>query len=275
MPGSVGKGQEKDRKMKKPISSLLLLGLLFIGSASYAEVKSRVIEYQDGETTLKGHLYWDNAIKGKRPGVMVVHEWWGLNDYAKSRARMLAEIGYVAFAADMYGDNRVTTHGDQAGSWMKQITNNISHWQSRAQLGLSQLKQHSLVEPSQLAAIGYCFGGATVMQLAYSGAELRGVVSFHGSLPPASEDQYQNIKAKVLVAHGNSDPFVPAERVTAFQASLDAAGADWQFLSLGGAQHGFTNPGADAHKMKGLKYDADADRRSWQAMQQFFGEIFN
>lgn len=261
--------------MKKPISSLLLLGLLLIGSASYAEVKSRVIEYQDGDTLLKGHLYWDNAIKGKRPGVMVVHEWWGLNDYAKTRARMLAEMGYVAFAADMYGDNRVTTHGDQAGSWMEQITNNISHWQSRAQMGLSQLKKQSLVERTQLAAIGYCFGGATVMQLAYSGADLRGVVSFHGSLPPVVEDQYQNIKAKVLVAHGNADPFVPAERVTAFQASLDAAGADWQFLSLGGAQHGFTNPGADAHNMEGLKYDADADRRSWQAMQQFFGEIFN
>lgn len=261
--------------MKKPIYTLLLLGLMVIGSLSHAEIRSQVIQYQDGETALKGHIYWDSAIKGKRPGVMVVHEWWGLNDYAQKRARMLAEMGYVAFAADMYGDNRVTTHGEQAGSWMKQITSNISHWQSRAQLGLAQLQEHALVDQAQLAAIGYCFGGATVMQLAYSGADLKGVVSFHGSLPPVTEEQSHQIKAKVLAAHGNADPFVPAERVAAFQASLDAAGADWQLLSFGGVQHSFTNPGADAHNMDGIKYDAAADRRSWQAMQQFFKEIFN
>lgn len=253
-------------------ASLVLLFAL--APSVQAEVQSRVVEYQDGGVKLTGHLYWDDAIDGKRPGVLVMHEWWGLNDYVKQRARMLAERGFVAFAADMYGDNKVTDHARDAGGWMKQITANIDGWQQRALLGLGQLKADALVDADRLAAIGYCFGGATVMQLAYAGADLDGVVSFHGSLPPASAEQAARIKARILVAHGDADSFVPAERIHQFKQALTDAGVDWEMDIYGGARHAFTNPGADSHGMENLRYDPVADRRSWSRMQDFFAEIF-
>lgn len=254
-------------------NSICSLALFFCTSLA-AEVQTQIINYQDGDTPLQGYLSWDDSIKGKRPGVLVVHEWWGLNDYARQRTEMLAELGYVAFAVDMYGKDQVTQHPEQANAWMSKITENVDHWQQRAQLGLEQLKAHKLVDSDKTAAIGYCFGGATVMQLAYSGADVDGVVSFHGSLPAATEAQYDNINAKILAAHGNADPFVPAEQVTAFKQSLEAAGADWQLLSFGGVKHSFTNPGSNVYGLDALVYDEDADRRSWLAMQNFFSEIF-
>jgi dienelactone hydrolase len=251
--------------------SLLLLALPF---AAQAALKSETVEYKDGDTALKGFLVYDDALEGKRPGVIVVHEWWGLNDYAKQRAEMLAELGYVAFAVDMYGEERVTEHGEDAKAWMTQITQNVEAWQKRAQLGLDVLKTHELVDTDYTAAVGYCFGGATVMQMAYAGADLDGVVSFHGSLPPATETQQKNIEAKVLVAHGEADGFVPPERVVAFKQALDAADADWQMVTYGGARHAFTNPRADEYGMDGLKYDEKADERSWALMQSFLDEVF-
>lgn len=255
-------------------SLLLTSGLLF-SSFSFAEIQSETINYLDGDTQLQGYVSWDDSIEGKRPGILVVHEWWGLNDYARMRADMLAELGYVAFAVDMYGKDQVTDHPDQANAWMSQITENVDAWQQRANLWLNQMKAHPLVDDDDTAAIGYCFGGATVMQLAYSGADIDGVVSFHGSLPAASEAQQPNIKARILAAHGNADSFVPAEQVAAFKASLEAANADWQLLSFGGVKHSFTNPNADTYGIDALGYDEDADRRSWQAMQNFFDELFN
>jgi len=252
-----------------------LAPLLFVlPLAVQAAIKTETVSYEDGETALKGFLVYDDAVKGRRPGIIVVHEWWGLNDYVKRRAELLAERGFVAFAVDMYGDDKVTEHAKDAKAWMTQITKNIAAWQQRALLGLDILKKHPLVDPDRTAAIGYCFGGATVMEMAYAGADLDGVVSFHGSLPPATTEQQKKIKAKVLVAHGAEDPFVPPERVLAFQRALDAAGADWQMVTYGGALHGFTNPEADAYGMDGVKYDKEADRRSWALMQSFFKEIF-
>jgi len=254
--------------------ALLSLTLIFSGQA-IAEIQTQVINYKDGDNQLQGYFSWDDSIEGKRPGVLVVHEWWGLNDYARKRTRMLAELGYVAFAVDMYGKDQVTKHPEQASAWMSKITENVDNWQQRASLGLEQLKAHNLVDTDKVAAIGYCFGGATVIQLAYSGADIDGVVSFHGSLPAATEAQYPNINAKILAAHGNADPFTPAEQVTAFSNSLEAAGADWQLLSFGGVKHSFTNEGSASYGLDALVYDADADRRSWQAMQNFFAEIFS
>jgi len=251
----------------------LTISLLF-SSFSFAEVRTEVINYTDGDTNLQGYVSWDDNIQGKRPGVLVVHEWWGLNDYARKRTHMLAELGYVAFAVDMYGKDQVTDHPDQATAWMSKITANVDHWQQRANLGLTQLKAHSQVDADKTAAIGYCFGGATVLQLAYSGADIDGVVSFHGSLPAATEAQYANINAKILAAHGNADAFVPVEQVQAFKDSLEAAGANWQLISFGGVKHSFTNPNASSYGIDALGYDADADRRSWQAMQGFFDELF-
>ena len=252
--------------------TFLLLTLPF---ALQAATRTEIVEYQDGDTPLRGFLAFDDALQGKRPGVILVHEWWGLNDYARRRAEMLAELGYVAFAIDMYGDQKVTEHGKEAEAWMTQVTENLAAWQKRALLGLEILKEHELVDPDSTAAVGYCFGGATVMQMAYAGADLDGVVSFHGALPPATEEQQKHIKAKVLVAHGEDDAFIPPERILAFKQALDAAAVDWQMIIYGGARHSFTNPGADGYGIDGLKYDKKADQRSWALMQGFFDEIFS
>ena len=263
-------------KTTNQLLSGVILGIIsiMISSGVSAKIVSETIEYKDGDVPLKGEIYYDDAIEGKRPGVLVVHEWWGLNDYARKRAEMLAAMGYVAFAADMYGDNKVTTHAKDAKGWMQQITSNVGAWQNRANLGLEVLKNHKLTDNDKTAAIGYCFGGATVMQMAYAGSDVNGVVSFHGSLPPASESQAKSVKTRIMVAHGNADPFVPAEKVSAFRSALDNAGVGYEFNGYDGAKHAFTNPGAGEYGMDALAYNEQADQRSWQAMQDFFAEIF-
>jgi len=248
--------------------------LLALPTLALGAIQTQVVEYKDGETLLRGYLVYDDAQQGKRPGIIVAHEWWGLNDYAKHRAKMLAELGYVAFALDMYGDEKVTGHAKEAKGWMTQITENVDAWQRRSLVGLDILKGQEQVDAEKIAAIGYCFGGATVMQMAYAGAELDGVISFHGSLPPATTEQQQRINAPILVAHGEADGFIPTERIEAFKAALDAAGADWQMVSYGGARHAFTNPGASEYGIDNLKYDPKADTRSWALMQSFLDEIF-
>jgi len=253
------------------IALVLVQGAGLTAFEARAEVQTKTIEYKDGDTVLKGVLAWDDAMTGKQPGVLVVHEWWGLNDYAKSRAEALAREGYVAFALDMYGDDKVTSHGNEAGEWMKQITSNIDAWRTRAQLGLDVLKAQDNVDGGKVAAIGYCFGGATVMQMAYAGADVNAVVSFHGSLPPAPE-AVTSIKPQVLIAHGRDDAFIPADRIDAFQKGLDRAGADWEMMIFSGARHGFTNPDAGAYGMDNLQYNEAADKRSWSAMLGLFEE---
>jgi dienelactone hydrolase len=259
-----------------PTRSLFFLFLLCLGFPQYGEAKvqSTVVPYTYEETAFEGFLAWDDSVKGKRPGILVVHEWWGLNDYARSRAEQLAGLGYVAFAVDMYGKGKVTTHPEEAGEWAKLTTANIGVWLGRAQAGLQRLQADPNVDPTRLGAIGYCFGGATVMQLVYNGAPVKGVVSFHGSLPLPSHANPVHNSAKVLIAHGASDPFLTSSHVEQFKAALDTAGIDWQMLIYGGAQHSFTNPSADQYGLKGAKYHKQADQRSWISMKQFFGELF-
>ena len=249
------------------------LSCLLAGQA-VAEVQTRTIAYQHGNSELEGYLAWDDRFDGKRPGVLVVHEWWGLNEYARSRVRQLAEQGYVAFAPDMYGAGKVTRHPDQASAWKKEIQENVQQWVARADSGLSVLKQQAVVDSGQLAAIGYCFGGATVMHMAYAGLDVDVVASFHGSLPVASESQLAGIKARILVAHGNADPFVPAERVGAFRAALAKSAADWTMMEFGGVKHSFTNPGAGDYGIDALVYDPPADRQSWQMLLWLLDETF-
>ncbi|WP_295448775.1 dienelactone hydrolase family protein [uncultured Thiodictyon sp.] len=251
----------------------LTLALLLAGRVD-AAIQTEAVQYHDGDQVLTGYLTYDDALTGERPGVLVAHEWWGLNDYAKRRAHMLAELGYVAFAADLYGDHKVTTHAADAQGWMTQITANQAAWQQRAQAGLDALKASDKVDGKRLAAIGYCFGGATVMQLAYAGADLAGVVNFHGALPPAGEGQ-PHIKPSILIAHGEKDSMVPPARVSAFLQGLDAAGADWQMVTYAGAEHAFTNPEAGSYGVPGVKYDAKADARSWALMKDFLHEVFS
>ncbi len=255
------------------MKKLLFAVLILFSFPALAEIQSKAVAYDHDGEKLTGHLYWDDAMTGKRPGVMVVHEWWGLNDYAKGRAEKLAAEGYVAFALDMYGDDKVTDHPEQAGEWMKQITSNIDLWTRRAQLGLEVLTAQPEVDAGKAAAIGYCFGGATVMQMAYAGAPVKAVVSFHGSLPPASES-VTSIGPRVLVAHGRDDQFIPAERIVAFKQGLDRAKADWEMTIYSGTRHGFTNPGAGDYGIDNLAYNETADKRSWAAMMRLFKEEF-
>lgn len=256
--------------MKSTFSLMLLLAC---GSAA-AEIVEEAVDFEHAGAQHRGYIYYDDGHSAERPGILVVHEWWGLNEYARERARQMAADGYVAFAMDMYGADKVTEHPEQAKEWMTQTTSNIKDWQKRAQLGVELLRNHETTDDSNIAAIGYCFGGATVMQLAYSGADVKGVVSLHGSLPPASAEQAEAIKAAVLVEHGNDDPFIPEERVRAFRAALDAAEVDYTFNGYDGVLHGFTNPDASKYGIEALKYDAHADQQSTQNMWAFFKRIF-
>jgi dienelactone hydrolase len=252
---------------------LVLLSLLI--TPAYSEMHKEKITYSHQDTQLTGYLFWDDAFAGERPGIMVFHEWWGLNDYALLRAEMLAESGYVAFAADMYGNDKVTRHAGDAKGWMLQITNNIDVWQQRAKLGLAQLKAHAKVDMNSIAVIGYCFGGATAMQLAYSGADLDAVISVHGSLPPASASQAEAIQSRVLVLHGGSDNFIPKQRIKKFITALDEANVDWEMDIYGGARHSFSNPYADGYGIDGVEFNELAEQRSWNRGLAFLKEVFH
>ena len=256
----------------KKLSMLAIAGLSLLASNVMAAVKSEAVQYEHDGAKLTGYLYYDDAKTDKRPGVMVVHEWWGLNDYAKKRAEMLAELGYVAFAADMYGDGKVTDKPAQAKEWMTETTSDVEAWRATALAGLEQLKKSDKVDTTKLAAVGYCFGGGTILQMAYSGAKFNGIVSFHGSLPSAPDGT--EINTKVLAFHGNADSMVPPATVAKFEEQMEKSGADWQFVAFGGARHAFTNPDAGKYGVENLKYDEKADKRSWQGMQDFFNEIF-
>ncbi len=251
------------------------LALLALPAAlARAEVKTRSITYEHGGVKFKGHLAWDDAVKGKRPGVLVVHEWWGLNDYARKRAEQLAALGYVAFACDMYGAGKHTGHPREAGQFAGEVRKNVQVWQGRARAALKVLKDQEQVDPSNLAAIGYCFGGSTALQLAYTGADLKAVATFHAALPVPEPAQAQAIKAKVLVCHGAADSFIPEATCQKFRAALGEAKVDYEFIYFGGAVHSFTVAGADKVGLKGMAYNAAADRRSWRAMRDLFDEAF-
>lgn len=255
-----------------------LCGALVLVCLGLTEVQARVVTqtvtYRQDGTVLRGFLAYDEALKGKRPGVLVVHEWWGLNDFARERALKLAGLGYVALAADMYGGGATTRSREEAGKLAGALLNNPDLLRGRAQAALKVLAADPRVDPKRLAAIGFCFGGATVLELAYSGADLAGVVSFHGGLPRPQPGDLTGLKAKILVLHGADDPLVPVADITAFEQAMRQAGADWQMVFFGGAVHSFTNPAAKTNRASGAAYDARAARRSWRYMQEFFREIW-
>jgi dienelactone hydrolase len=253
---------------------LFVLITLALGTTANAKVVTETVSYQHRDVQLQGYLAYDDSIKDKRPGILVVHEWWGLNDYVRGRAGQLAKMGYVAFALDMYGKGKVTEHPNQAGEWAKQITSNVHIWQQRALAGLEVLKKNPRTDAERLAAIGYCFGGSTVQQLAYSGAELRGVVSFHGSLVRPGENMVKVVVAKILICHGADDPFEEPQTIIQYIDAMKVSGLDWQMIFYGGARHGFTNPDADKVGLAALKYSKSADQRSWASMKLFFEEAF-
>lgn len=251
-----------------------LLAALTVAINADAAVNTRVIEYKQGDTVLEGFLAWDDSTTASRPGVLIVHEWTGLGPYAKKRAEMLANLGYVAFAADIYGKGIRPSTQAEAAKTATYYKDNRPLLRARVKAGLDTLKAQKYVDPQRLAAIGYCFGGTTVLELARDGADVRGVVSFHGGLSTPRPGDARNIKAKLLALHGADDPFVKADEVAAFQDEMRAGKVDWQFVSYGNAVHSFTNPEAGSDNSKGAAYNEKADKRSWEAMKLFFEEIF-
>ena len=238
-----------------------------------ARIQTKEVEYRQGGTVLKGFIAWDDAASGKRPGVLVVHEWWGLNDHARNQARRLAEAGYVGFALDMYGAGKVTTHPQDAQAFATAATKDPAVVAARFNAALDLLKRDPHVDPARIAAIGYCFGGGVVLDMARSGADLAAVVSFHGSLGTKNPAQPGKVKARLLVLAGGADPFVPPAQVEAFRTEMQAAGARFDIVTYPGAKHGFTNPDAASYGMPQLAYDAAADRKSWAAMLKLFREV--
>lgn len=257
--------------MRKSIAVVLTLVTATVAPGA---VQLKPVTYEHNGVTMKGHLAYDDAVKEKRPGVLVVHEWMGLDDYAKKRATMLAELGYVALAADMYGDGKLAQHPQEAMAMMTAVRQNVQTWQGRAQAALKFLQAQDQVDAKKIAAIGYCFGGSTVQQLAYSGADIAAICSFHGAPVVPTDEQAKAVKTKIMFCHGAVDPFIKEEECQKLRAAWDKANVDYRFIYYGGARHSFTVPDADKKNMDGLKYDANADRRSWQAMQSLFREAF-
>jgi len=251
----------------------LFIGLIFVAPAA-AAIHTEQVEYREGETALRGYLAYDDASAAKRPGVLVVHEWWGLNEHARHKAEALAKAGYVALAIDMYGDGKTTEHPQEAEEWSGYIGQHQEVGKARFLAGLRLLKGQPLVAADKVAAIGFCFGGQVALSMATQGVDLRGVVSFHGAMPGESVAPGTQVKAKILMNHGAADPLVTMDKVLHFQEILTAAGADWQCNVYGGARHSFTNPTADSRGIPALAYNKEADHRSWQAMLDFFREIF-
>jgi dienelactone hydrolase len=237
-------------------------------------IQTREVTYAQGNTVLHGFIAWDSAHVGKRPGVLVVHEWWGLNDHARNAARRLAAAGYVGFALDMYGSGKVTAHPDSAQAFMNEALKDQAALAARFAAAREELLKDPHVDPERIGAIGYCFGGAVVLAQARSGTDLDAVVTFHGALVPGQVDSGK-VKARVLVLTGADDPMVPPTAVENFRKEMTAAGARFEIVTYPGARHSFTNPHADSVGMPALAYNADADRRSWQAMLVLFKEVWS
>ncbi|GMV39794.1 MAG: dienelactone hydrolase [Myxococcales bacterium] len=257
--------------MRRIVVVALLAAMIPAGAR--AEVKTRTVEYEHDGVTLEGLVAWDDARQGKRPGVLIVHDWMGVGPFVAEQAERLARDGYVAFAADIYGKGVRPKDTKEAAAQAGKYRGDRALLRARAAAGLAELRKSELTG-SKVAAIGYCFGGGTVLELARSGADVAGVVSFHGNLDTPNAADAKSITGKVLVLHGADDPYVPADQVAAFEKEMRDAKVDWQMVHFGGAVHSFTNPRAGDDPSKGAAYDERAARRAWAHMQQLFAELF-
>lgn len=250
-----------------------IVTLLIWSSCTLAEIVGEEVSYRHGDIEMKGYLAYDDAIEGKRPGVIVVHEWWGHNEYVRQRADMLARLGYSALAVDMYGDGKTADHPEDAGKFAGAVRKNMPVAQARFEAAVDLLNAHDTVDNDKTAAIGYCFGGGLVLEMARLGVDLDAVASFHGSLGTANPAAAGGVKPRIQVFNGGADPFVKPEQIAAFKQEMDAAGADYEFIEYPDVVHSFTNPDADAFGQRfglPLRYDAAADEASWQAMLEMF-----
>lgn len=233
------------------------------------------IEYEDSGTVFEAFVACDREKEGRRPAVLIVHDWMGVGPFVRGRAESLAAMGYLALAADIFGKGIRPGTGEEARELAARYRADRAALRRRARAGLKALTDHGLADPRRTAAIGYCFGGTAVLELARSSAEMRGFVTFHGGLETPSPAREGDIRGKVLVLHGADDPIVPASDVLAFQDEMRQAKVDWQMVFYGGAVHAFTRPDSGNDPSAGVAYDERADRRSWEAMKSFFGEIFS
>jgi dienelactone hydrolase len=250
---------------------------LAVASPVRSEVRAGPVEYRAGDTVLQGYLAYDDSVQGSRPAVLVVHEWWGHNEHARDRARALARLGYTALAVDMYGDGKTAAHPEDAGKFAGAVRKDLETARARFVAGVDLLRQQATVDPERVGAIGYCFGGAIVLEMARQGVDLDGVASFHGSLGTGQPARSGEVRAKVLVLNGADDPMVSREQVAAFQQEMEQAKVDYRFVDYPGAKHSFTNPDADAIARKfnlPLAYNAEVDRASWAEMERFFQGVF-
>ena len=252
--------------------SFILIAIFTFGSV--AAIKKDVVEYKHGEVDLKGYLIYDDLLKSKRPGILLVHEWWGQNKYINMRADQLVNLGYVVFILDMYGKGISTDKAKEAQELSAPFYEDRQLMRDRAAAGLEILKNFQKVDPNKLGVMGYCFGGTVALELARSGADLDAVVSFHGGLSTPDTLGAQQIRGDVLVLHGAADPFVPKEEVDNFIKEMNNAGVTWQLNMYSDAMHAFSNPEANTYKLDGVAYNLKADKRSWEAMRNFFYDIF-
>lgn len=278
--------------MKKSIVLLLFAGVCCLAScknktasaekseeapkALAVHVKGAEVSYATDSTNLQGYIAYDANAQGKRPGILIVHEWWGHNDYVRRRADMLAELGYTALAVDMYGDGKQANHPDDAGKFAMSVMSNLPEATARFEAAMELLQSHSSVDTEKIGAIGYCFGGSVVLTMANSGADLDAVAAFHSgvAIPVMPSDK---LRAKVLVCNGADDPFISPESVDAFKKAMDSVGATYEYIAYPGVKHSFTSKEADANGAKfelPLAYDADADEKSWASLQQLLSETF-
>ncbi len=255
--------------MRQRFLAALAACLALGGARASADVKTQEIEYKQGDTPLKGFLAYDDAVKGKRPGVVVVHEWWGHNQHARNQAIRLAKAGYVGFALDMYGNGKVATHPDDAQKFMKEATADGQVVAARFNAAVDLLKKQPQVDAAKIGAIGYCFGGGVVLAMARAGADLGAVATFHGAMPAGPPPAKGKVKAPILIQTGGADPMVPKDKVEAFAKDLKDSGAKVEVITYPNAKHSFTNPDAAKAGMDGLAYDADADQKSWTELLKF------
>lgn len=252
---------------------LLAASLLICASAVFAEVKVETVEYKAGDTVCEGYLAYDTAQNGPRPGIVVVHDWMGNGPFSKKKAEDLAALGYVAFAADVYGKDIRPKDAKEAAGLAGKYKNDRALLRARVTAAFDVLKANPKVDPKHIGAMGFCFGGTTVLELARSGADVVGTVTFHGGLSSPTPADAKNIKGKVLVLHGADDPYVNAEEVAAFKKEMDDAKVSYKFIAYPGAVHSFTNPAAGTDNSKGAAYNEAADKASWTEMKTFWSEV--
>lgn len=257
--------------MLKRISLLMMTGLLTMNAEAKVELKK--VEYKSGDQTFEGVVAVDSAVKGKKPGVVVFHNWMGVTGETESKITELAKLGYVAMAADVYGKGIRPKDAKEAGELATKYKNDRKLLRERAALALLELKKHAKVDGAKLFATGYCFGGTTALELARSGAPLLGTVSFHGGLSTPEAADAKNIKGQVMVYHGAVDPYVPADEVAAFKKEMDDAKVQYQLVMFANTVHSFTEKAAGNDLSKGAAYNATADKRSWEGMRSFFAEL--